>query len=83
MARTYSEFCDVLADIVRTAEAMWHLGVDDPLSPIEPERLTTVSIPNVPITTRRYNAGARIADDCFCSGCGKRGVVGFCSVCSQ
>lgn len=27
------------------------------------------------------NYGARIADDCFCSSCGKRGVVGLCRTC--
>ena len=29
----------------------------------------------------QHNAGARIADDQFCSGCGKRGVVGLCGTC--
>lgn len=28
-----------------------------------------------------YNRGARLADDCFCQGCGKRGIVGRCPRC--
>ncbi len=30
-----------------------------------------------------YNKGARIADDYFCGGCGKRGIVGTCATCSE
>lgn len=29
------------------------------------------------------NAGARLADDHVCQGCGARGVVGFCAACSR
>ena len=32
---------------------------------------------------RMGNYGARIADDCFCKGCGRRGVVGLCSACER
>lgn len=30
---------------------------------------------------RDHNAGARVADDCHCQGCGKRGVRGYCGNC--
>ena len=33
--------------------------------------------------TGEWNAGARIADDCFCPSCGARGFVGTCRNCSQ
>lgn len=29
------------------------------------------------------NDGARIADESFCSVCGKRGVIGLCRECSE
>ncbi len=32
---------------------------------------------------RAWNAGARIADDCFCDCCGRRGVLGLCGACSE
>ena len=32
---------------------------------------------------RKANLGARIADDCFCQCCGKRGIVGTCSTCER
>ncbi len=28
-----------------------------------------------------YNRGARIADDCFCPGCGARGFTNYCHNC--
>lgn len=30
-----------------------------------------------------HNQGARIADDCFCSGCGRRGFRFTCPACSR
>lgn len=32
---------------------------------------------------RERNAGARIADDFFCKGCGARGWRGFCPACTS
>lgn len=37
--------------------------------------------PFAPQVRDKYNAGARIADDCYCSSCGKRGVIGMCGTC--
>ena len=31
----------------------------------------------------KYNAGARIADDCFCAGCGSRGYRTYCPSCER
>lgn len=30
----------------------------------------------------RYNRGARLADDCFCQGCGARGFTSDCPKCA-
>lgn len=30
---------------------------------------------------KEENEGARIADDCFCKGCGARGYVAYCPHC--
>jgi hypothetical protein len=32
---------------------------------------------------RAYNAGARVADDCFCHGCGDRGHRRLCPRCAR
>ena len=33
--------------------------------------------------TAQWNQGARIADDCFCRGCGRRGIQGYCQNCER
>lgn len=34
-------------------------------------------------TDEEWNAGARIADDCFCPSCGARGYIVVCPACTQ
>lgn len=34
-------------------------------------------------TEEEWNAGARIADDCFCPSCGARGHIVICGSCTQ
>ena len=31
----------------------------------------------------QWNQGARVADDCFCRGCGRRGIQGYCQNCER
>ena len=40
-------------------------------------------VPMLPDETREWNAGARIADDCFCRGCGARGYLTLCPRCQR
>lgn len=51
------------------------------LSPAE-AAMAAADVPDrLCITEAEWNSGARVADDCHCPGCGRRGFVFTCPTC--
>lgn len=59
------------------------IGVLDTKPTPPPGRIVSESADPALSVIKQWNAGARIADDCFCPSCGARGFVGTCRNCSQ